>query len=36
MPKAAIDIDAVDEVVSLTNIPGHLIRLFNSDIGERT
>jgi two-component system chemotaxis response regulator CheB len=35
MPKAAIDIDAVDEVVSLTNIPGRLIRLFNSDIGER-
>jgi two-component system, chemotaxis family, protein-glutamate methylesterase/glutaminase len=35
MPKAAIDIDAVDEVVSLTNIPSRLVRLFNSDTGER-
>jgi two-component system chemotaxis response regulator CheB len=36
MPKAAIDIDAVDDVVSLANIPGRLVRLFNSDTGERT
>ncbi|MGV0950237.1 MAG: protein-glutamate methylesterase/protein-glutamine glutaminase [Azonexus sp.] len=36
MPKAAIDIDAVDEVVSLTKIPGRLVRLFNNDTGEKT
>jgi two-component system chemotaxis response regulator CheB len=35
MPKAAIDIDAVDEVLSLTAIPGRLIRLFNSENGDK-
>jgi two-component system chemotaxis response regulator CheB len=34
MPKAALEIDAVDEVVSLADIPSRLVRLFKSDTGE--